>query len=132
MRQGPRAICPFAFADYMSAIMQEKFIPKYDAHGLITAVVTHVDHGGLLMVAHMNAEALAATQASGIAHFWSRSRQSLWKKGETSGNFLHVREMRIDCDQDAIWLICAPDGPTCHTGADSCFFRRIEGDSVVD
>ncbi|EZP56711.1 MULTISPECIES: phosphoribosyl-AMP cyclohydrolase [Sphingomonas] len=103
--------------------------PKYDAAGLVTAVVT--DRGGaLLMVAHMNAEALAATQASGEATFWSRSRARLWKKGETSGNVLRVVEMRIDCDQDALWIIADPAGPACHTGATSCFYRRIVGDGL--
>lgn len=104
--------------------------PKYDAAGLITAVVT--DRGGaLLMVAHMNAEALAVTQASGEATFWSRSRARLWKKGETSGNVLRVVELRIDCDQDALWVIADPAGPACHIGATSCFYRRIEGDALV-
>ncbi|HVF95576.1 MAG TPA: phosphoribosyl-AMP cyclohydrolase [Sphingomonas sp.] len=107
-----------------------QFDPRYDAAGLITAVV--VDRTGApLMVAHMNAEALAATQASGEAHFWSRSRARLWKKGETSGNVLRVVELRIDCDQDALWIVADPAGPACHTGATSCFFRRIEGDTLV-
>ncbi|TPG12263.1 phosphoribosyl-AMP cyclohydrolase [Sphingomonas oligophenolica] len=104
--------------------------PKYDAAGLITAVVTD-GAGALLMVAHMNAEALAATQASGEAHFFSRSRQRLWKKGETSGNVLRVVELRIDCDQDALWVIADPAGPACHTGEPSCFYRRVEGGSLV-
>lgn len=104
--------------------------PNYDAAGLVTAVVTD-RAGALLMVAHMNAEALAATQASGDATFWSRSRARLWKKGETSGNVLRVVEMRIDCDQDALWLIVDPAGPACHTGAVSCFYRRVEGDRLV-
>lgn len=104
--------------------------PKYDAAGLITAVVTTRD-GALLMVAHMNAEALAATQSSGEATFWSRSRGRLWKKGETSGNVLRVVEMRIDCDQDALWIIADPAGPACHTGATSCFYRRIDGDRLI-
>lgn len=99
--------------------------PRYDAAGLITAVATDAATGVVLMVAHMNADALAATRASGEAVFWSRSRQALWRKGETSGNVLRVRELRIDCDQDAVWLICDPAGPACHTGAKSCFFRRI-------
>ena len=103
--------------------------PKYDASGLVTAVVTSRD-GAVLMVAHMNADALAATQASGDATFWSRSRQRLWKKGETSGNVLRVVEMRIDCDQDALWIIVDPAGPACHTGATSCFYRRIDGDRL--
>ena len=104
--------------------------PRYDAAGLITAVVTD-RAGALLMVAHMNAQALAATQASGDATFWSRSRRRLWKKGETSGNVLRVVELRVDCDQDALWLIVDPAGPACHTGADSCFYRRVEGDRLV-
>ena len=102
--------------------------PRFDANGLVTAVVTDADDGTLLMVAHMNAEALTLTVQTGIAHFWSRSRASLWKKGETSGNFLNVREMRVDCDQDALWLRVkvAGDGATCHTGRRSCFYRVLE------
>jgi phosphoribosyl-AMP cyclohydrolase len=105
--------------------------PKYDANGLVTAVVTDRASGAMLMVAHMNAEALAATIATGEAHFWSRSRERLWKKGETSGNVLAVRDIRVDCDQDAIWLIADPAGPACHTGAASCFYRRIDGDRLI-
>ncbi|MFM8499963.1 MAG: phosphoribosyl-AMP cyclohydrolase [Chakrabartia sp.] len=105
--------------------------PKFDAHGLLTAVCTDADSGLVLMVAHMNAEALAQTLASKKATFWSRSRQTLWTKGETSGNVLHLVEARIDCDQDAIWLICRPAGPACHTGATSCFYRIIEGDQLI-
>jgi phosphoribosyl-AMP cyclohydrolase len=104
--------------------------PKYDANGLITAVATDMA-GALLMVAHMNADALAATLATGEATFWSRSRGRLWKKGETSGHVLKVREARIDCDQDAVWLRCEAQGPACHTGARSCFYRRIEGGVLV-
>jgi phosphoribosyl-AMP cyclohydrolase len=78
--------------------------PRFDVNGLVTAVVTDSGDGMLLMVAHMNAEALALTIETGIAHYWSRSRGSLWKKGETSGNFQRVVEIRTDCDQDAIWL----------------------------
>lgn len=104
--------------------------PKFNADGLITAVAT--DRAGrLLMVAHMNAEALAQTLETGEAVFWSRSRGRLWKKGETSGHVLRVVEARIDCDQDALWLICDPAGPACHTGAASCFYRRIEGGALV-
>lgn len=108
--------------------------PKYDRDGLITAVVTDDHSGELLMVAHMNDEALRLTIESGLAHFWSRSRQSLWKKGETSGHMLQVRDLRIDCDQDALWVKAIPAGPTCHTGARSCFFRRVsaQGLSAVD
>ena len=104
--------------------------PKWDATGLVTAVVSD-RAGSLLMVAHMDAQALAATQATGEAHFWSRSRQRLWRKGETSGNVLRVVEMRVDCDQDALWLICEPAGPACHTGATSCFYRKAEGQRLV-
>ncbi len=104
--------------------------PRWNADGLITAVAT--DRGGrLLMVAHMNAEALAQTLASGEAVFWSRSRARLWRKGESSGHVLRVVEARIDCDQDALWLVCDPAGPACHTGADSCFYRRIEDGRLV-
>jgi phosphoribosyl-AMP cyclohydrolase len=108
--------------------------PKYDRDGLITAVVTDDASGEVLMVAHMNAQALALTVETGLAHFWSRSRQALWKKGETSGHMLQVRDLRIDCDQDAVWVRAVPAGPTCHTGARSCFFRRVgpEGLSSVD
>lgn len=106
----------------------EAFSPKYDAIGLLTAVVVHADTGAPLMVAHMNDTALAATRETGIAHFWSRSRQSLWMKGETSGHTLAVQEIWVDCDQDCLWLRAIPAGPACHTGADSCFFRRLKGD----
>ncbi|MEA3388537.1 MAG: phosphoribosyl-AMP cyclohydrolase [Pseudomonadota bacterium] len=108
--------------------------PKYDGDGLITAVVTDDQSGDVLMVAHMNAQALGLTIETGLAHFWSRSRQALWKKGETSGHMLEVRDLRIDCDQDAVWIKAVPAGPTCHTGARSCFFRRIgqDGLSSVD
>lgn len=105
--------------------------PKYDAAGLITAVATDAASGELLMLAHMNAEALARTLETGEAHFWSRSRGRLWKKGETSGHVLRVIEARIDCDQDALWLKVEPAGPACHTGARSCFYRRIEGGRLV-
>ena len=104
--------------------------PKFDAAGLITAVVSDVDTGANLMVAHMDAEALKLTRDTGEAHFWSRSRGRLWRKGETSGNVLRVVELRIDCDQDAVWLLCVPAGPVCHTGAQSCFFQRITDDGL--
>jgi phosphoribosyl-AMP cyclohydrolase len=105
--------------------------PKYDAAGLITAVATDRTTGEMLMLAHMNAEALRLTVETGEAHFWSRSRNSLWRKGETSGHVLRVHDIRIDCDQDAVWLIVDPAGPACHTGARSCFYRRVEGDRLV-
>jgi phosphoribosyl-AMP cyclohydrolase len=103
------------------------FAPRFDTNGLITAIVTDADDGMLLMVAHMNAEALRLTLETGIAHYWSRSRNTLWKKGETSGNLQTVIEMRTDCDQDALWLKVkvAGDGPTCHTGRRSCFYRVV-------
>lgn len=105
----------------------EAFTPRFDANGLVTAVVTDAADGMLLMVAHMNAEALALTIETGIAHYWSRSRGSLWKKGETSGNLQHVAEMRTDCDQDAVWLRVKVSGhdATCHTGRRSCFYRTV-------
>lgn len=105
--------------------------PKYDAGGLITAVATDRITGEVLMLAHMNAEALAATVSTREAHFWSRSRGRLWKKGESSGHVLRVVDIRIDCDQDAVWLIVDPAGPACHTGERSCFYRRIDGDSLA-
>ncbi len=105
--------------------------PKYDAVGLITAVATDAASGEVLMVAHMNADALAATLDGGEAVFWSRSRQQLWKKGETSGHILRVVDVRIDCDQDAVWLRVEPTGPACHTGAASCFYRRVEAGGLV-
>jgi phosphoribosyl-AMP cyclohydrolase len=107
-----------------------RFDPKFDAAGLVTAVVT-TREGSLLMMAHMNVEAIAATRASGEATFWSRSRGRLWRKGETSGNTLRVVEMRVDCDQDALWLVVEPAGPACHTGRTSCFYRRLEADGSL-
>jgi phosphoribosyl-AMP cyclohydrolase len=105
--------------------------PKFDENGLITAVVTHSADGSVLMVGHMDAAALAETQKSGRATFYSRSRQRLWTKGESSGHYLNVVELRIDCDQDAIWIIARPDGPTCHTNAASCFYRKITPNGLV-
>lgn len=101
--------------------------PRFDAAGLVTAVVTDADDGTLLMVAHMNDEALDLTIRTGVAHYWSRSRKSLWKKGETSGNVQHVTEVRVDCDQDAVWIKVRVGGhdATCHTGRRSCFYRTV-------
>ncbi|MBT2187117.1 phosphoribosyl-AMP cyclohydrolase [Sphingobium nicotianae] len=104
--------------------------PKYDRDGLITAVASDAQTGELLMLAHMNADAFAATVETGVAHFWSRSRSKLWRKGEESGNELRVVDMRIDCDQDALWLIVQPAGPACHTGRRSCFYRRVTKDGL--
>jgi len=104
------------------------FSPRFDAAGLLTAVVTDAGDGTVLMLAHMNAQALALTVETGVAHFWSRSRGCLWKKGETSGNVLSVVEIRTDCDQDAVWLrvTVGGDHATCHTGRRSCFYRVVD------
>jgi phosphoribosyl-AMP cyclohydrolase len=103
------------------------FQPKFDADGLIPAIVTAAGTGEVLMFAWMNAEALALTLKTGLGHFWSRSRRALWKKGEESGNFLKVVEMRTDCDQDVVWMSVRVegDGLACHTGRQSCFYRSI-------
>lgn len=110
------------------------FAPRFDANGLLTAVVVDDASGDVLVVAHMNAEALARTLESGKVHFWSRSRAALWLKGETSGNFLMLRQVLVDCDQDALVIRAQPAGPTCHTGAQTCFYRQIatvEGGPVL-
>ncbi len=102
--------------------------PRFDANGLIAAIATHAGTGEVLMLAWMNAEALALTIKTGEAHYYSRSRQALWKKGETSGQIQKVAEMRTDCDQDAILIKVWPqgDGGACHVGYRSCFYRVIE------
>jgi len=99
---------------------------KYNSHGLIPAVAQDAKSGEVLMVAWMNAEALRLTRETGEAHFWSRSRGALWRKGATSGNVLRVEEIRVDCDADTLLLRVLPAGPACHTGARSCFFRVLE------
>ena len=104
----------------------DRFLPRFDAAGLVTAIVIDADSHVLLMVAHMNAEAIERTRATGQAHFWSRSRGELWRKGETSGNGLTLAEMRVDCDQDALLLRVRPAGPACHTGPPSCVYRPGE------
>lgn len=109
----------------------DRFLPRFDAAGLVTAIVTDADTGALLMVAHMNQDAIDLTLQMGQAHFWSRSRASLWRKGETSGNGLTLVEMRVDCDQDALLLRVKPAGPACHTGRRSCFYRRVERDGSL-
>ena len=102
------------------------FTPKFDADGLITAVATDAKSGELLMVAHMSAEAVAKTIASGEAWYYSRSRKKLWRKGETSGHVQRVIELRVDCDQDALWLKVEQAGAgACHTGRRSCFYRAV-------
>ena len=103
--------------------------PRFDANGLITAVVTDAANGDLLMVAHMNAEALRLTIESGDAWYWSRSRGELWRKGATSGHVQKVTDLRIDCDQDAVWLKVEQTGSACHTGAHSCFYRAVRSPS---
>jgi phosphoribosyl-AMP cyclohydrolase len=103
------------------------FAPKFDADGLVTCVATDAKTGDLLMVAHMNAEALRRTIESGEAWYFSRSRQSLWRKGESSGHVQRVLEMRVDCDQDAVWIKVEQGGPgACHTGRRSCFYRVVQ------
>lgn len=106
-------------------------MPKFDSNGLLTGVAVHAGSGEVLMVAFLNAESLAKTRETGFAHFYSRSRGKLWMKGETSGHVLKVQEILVDCDQDAIVMKVLPDGPACHTGAVSCFYRRLDGDSLV-
>lgn len=107
------------------------FTPKLDANGLMTAVIIDAADGTVLMVGHMNAEAIEATQESGLVHFFSRSRQKLWQKGETSGNVLQLVDIRVDCDQDALLIRAQPAGPTCHTGARSCFYRELQGSTLL-
>ena len=100
--------------------------PRFDADGLITCVATDAHSGDVLMVAHMNAAALQRTIASGEAWYFSRSRRALWRKGESSGHVQRVVEMRIDCDQDAVWIRVEQQGPgACHTGRRSCFYRTV-------
>jgi phosphoribosyl-AMP cyclohydrolase len=102
------------------------FTPQFGADGLVTAVVTDAKSGDVLMVAHMNAQALAKTIASGEAWYYSRSRKKLWKKGESSGHVQRVVELRVDCDQDALWLKVEQQGAgACHTGRRSCFYRAV-------
>lgn len=102
---------------------------KFDERGLVTAVVQHAATQQVLMVAWMNAEALRLTLETGETHFWSRSRGELWHKGATSGNIQRVREIRVDCDADTLLILVDPTGPACHTGAVSCFYRRMEIDN---
>lgn len=105
----------------MTAVVEPRFVDD-----LITAVVQDAATHEVLMVAHMNREAWDATRRTGRATFFSRSRQRLWEKGETSGNTMHVHEIRVDCDADAVLLLVSPDGPACHTGERSCFFTAVE------
>src|SRR5690554_3406771 len=107
------------------------FSPKFDAAGLLTAIAQSADSGEILMVAFMDREALEATLQTGLAHFHSRSRARLWKKGESSGHVLHVDQILVDCDQDALVLKVRPAGPACHTGAPTCFYRAIDGNGLT-
>ncbi len=102
-------------------------MPRFDSNGLLTAVVICAETKDVLMVAMMNQLAIDKTRETGIAHFYSRSRAKLWMKGESSGNTLTVKNILVDCDQDSLVLVCSPAGPTCHTGARTCFYRELEG-----
>jgi phosphoribosyl-AMP cyclohydrolase len=113
---------PGAAADLEEGIA---LTPKFDADGLVTCVATDAASGEVLMVAHMNAEALAKTIATGQAWYYSRSRATLWRKGETSGHTQRIVEMRIDCDQDAVLVKVEQTGGACHTGRRSCFYRAV-------
>jgi phosphoribosyl-AMP cyclohydrolase len=123
-------MAPVSFAQRGSAEEVEHglvFQPRFDADGLMPAIVSDAASGEVLMLAWMNAEALALTLETRVGHFWSRSRRRLWKKGEDSGNVLTVAEVRTDCDQDALWLEVSVGGAgvACHTGARSCFYRSL-------
>jgi phosphoribosyl-AMP cyclohydrolase len=107
------------------------FLPRFDGQGLLTGIAVDSVTRDILMVAFMDEEALAKTRETGLAHFHSRSRGRLWLKGETSGHFLRVEEIRVDCDQDALVMLVRPEGPACHTGAASCFYRKLEGDGLA-
>ena len=106
------------------------FLPRFDSAGLLTAVAQDAASGEVLMVAFMDRAALDATRATGFAHFHSRSRGRLWKKGESSGHVLRVQQILVDCDQDALVVKALPEGPACHTGSRSCFYRALEGDEL--
>ena len=125
----------FPIAASKEALEQgDTLTPRFDAAGLIAAVATDAETGEVLMLAWMNAEALSRTIDTGEAHYFSRSRNELWHKGATSGQVQVLEELRIDCDQDAVWLKVRPqgDGGACHTGARSCFYRVIENGGLVE
>lgn len=105
---------------------------KFDEKGLIPAVVQDVTTKEVLMVAYMNDETLKMTLETKKATFWSRSRQEVWVKGGTSGNFMNVEDIKVDCDGDCLVVLVRPDGPACHTGNRSCFFRKIDGDKLTE
>lgn len=119
-------------ADDISSIEQGTgFWPKFDSAGLLSAIVQDAASGEILMVAFMDREALDKTRETGLAHFHSRSRGRLWMKGESSGHVLRVEAILVDCDQDALVLKVRPEGPACHTGARSCFYRALDGDALT-
>ena len=118
---------PNAAADTHLREAGTSFLPRFDDKGLLTAIAIDSHSKEVLMVAFMDAEALARSRESGLAHFHSRSRGRLWLKGETSGHFLRIEEIRVDCDQDTLVLRVSPAGPACHTGATSCFYRAVDG-----
>lgn len=127
------ASTPFAPPGNKTALEEGAALtPKFDRDGLVTAVVTDHASGEVLMLAHMNAEALARSIESGDAWYWSRSRGKLWRKGETSGHTQRIVEMRVDCDQDAVWIRVEQQGPACHTERRSCFYRRVALPSPVE
>ena len=117
----------------MKAVPSEGLLAAvaFDTDGLVPVIAQEANTGMVRMLAWANREALAATLATGEAHFWSRSRKASWKKGETSGNTLAVRDVRIDCDGDVVLYVCDPAGPSCHTGATSCFYRRVGDDGAL-
>ncbi len=108
-----------------------EFLPRFDSAGLLVAIAQDAASGEVLMVAFMDREALDATRETGLAHFHSRSRGRLWKKGETSGHVLRVEAILVDCDQDALVLKVRPEGPACHTGKRSCFYRALLGENLT-
>lgn len=121
------------FAPPLSGSQQDETIelrPRFDADGLIAAIAQDADTGEVLMLAWMNAEALQQTIDTGRAVYWSRSRKSLWRKGDTSGHEQHVVEIRVDCDQDAVLLRVRQTGAACHTGRRSCFYRVATADGL--
>ena len=130
---GPNMTISFADPQTLDHAALEEgstFAPRFDAHGLLTVVTIEDDTKDILMVAHMNAETLSLTLDTGIAHYWSRSRKAIWKKGETSGELQEVVELRTDCDQDCLVMVVRQTGrgAACHTGRKSCFYRRVTTD----
>ena len=110
-----------------------RFAPRFDAAGLITCVTVRASDGEVLMVAHLNAEALRLTLETGVVHYWSRSRGQLWRKGDTSGQIQRLIELRVDCDQDVVLarVEVGGDGGACHTGRPSCFYRVVQPDGTM-